>query len=92
VLTLDSARPSVRVEIKNRPRGSNTFEFNLTMTRTFIPNDPLLCTQPDPMQAPATVLTTRFRIAGGRSQHGQRLHSSQVRQDTERGPAHRGSR
>jgi uncharacterized repeat protein (TIGR01451 family) len=62
--TGDSARPSVRVEIKNRPRGSNTFEFNLTMTRTFIPNDPLLCTQPDPMEAPATALTTRFRIAG----------------------------
>ena len=62
--TGDSARPSVRVEVKNRPRGSNTFEFNLVVTRTFIPNDPLLCVAPEQDAPPETTLTTRFRIAG----------------------------
>jgi hypothetical protein len=53
----------VRVEVKNRPSGSNTFEFNLRIKRTVIPNDPLLCVEPEPDETPETAITSSFRIA-----------------------------
>jgi uncharacterized repeat protein (TIGR01451 family) len=57
-------RPAIRVEVKNRPRGSNEYEFNLTIKRSVIPGDPLLCAEPAPMETPETALTTRFRVTG----------------------------
>jgi uncharacterized repeat protein (TIGR01451 family) len=62
--TPDSVRPTVRVELKNRPRGTSTFEFSMTIKRAFIPLDPLLCVEPEPMETPETLITTSFRIAG----------------------------
>jgi uncharacterized repeat protein (TIGR01451 family) len=60
----NDARPQIRVEVKNRPRGSNEYEFNLTIKRSVIPADPLLCVEPAPGETPETALTTRFRVAG----------------------------
>lgn len=60
----DGARPSIRVDVKNRPRGSGQYEFSLTVRRAFIPTDPALCEPPEMDEPEETVLTTRFRLAG----------------------------
>lgn len=62
--TPNDDRPAIKVEVKNRPRGSNEYEFNLTVKRSVIPGDPLLCVEPEPGETPETLLTTRFHVAG----------------------------
>jgi uncharacterized repeat protein (TIGR01451 family) len=62
--TADGQRPTIRVELKSRPRGSASYELAITVKRTVIPNDPLLCATADPMLTPETLLTSRFRILG----------------------------
>ena len=65
--TPGSERPKGRMEIRNRPRGSDDYQVRLRVDRIGIPTDPVLCAIPpaDPDQPEQTLLTTQIVLDDG---------------------------